>query len=76
MTEHALELGLIGSAWHGTSLGVLEGMSESFERLGVPATPYAVRVGQGGTVADAAPIGSPEALRGFIEREEVSHELV
>ena len=60
----------------GAELGVLEGMSESFERLGVPATPYAVRVGQGGTIADAAPIGSPEALRGFIEREEVSHELV
>lgn len=60
----------------GTELGVLEGMSESFERLGVPATPYAVRVGEGGTVADAAPIGSPEALRGFIEREEVSRALV
>lgn len=60
----------------GAKLGVLEGMSESFERLGVPATPYVVRVGHGGTVADAAPVGSPEALRRFVEREEVSHELV
>jgi hypothetical protein len=60
----------------GANLEVLEGMSESFERLGVPATPYVVRVGQGGTIADAAPIGSPEALRRFVEREEVSHELI
>ena len=31
MTEHALELGLIGSAWHGTSLGVLEGIAKTKE---------------------------------------------
>ena len=29
--EHALELGLIGSAWHGTSLGVLEGIAKTKE---------------------------------------------
>ena len=28
---HALELGLIGSAWHGTSLGVLEGIAKTKE---------------------------------------------
>ena len=27
--EHALELGLIGSAWHGTSLGVLDGIAKT-----------------------------------------------
>ena len=29
--ENALELGLIGSAWHGTSLGVLEGIAKTKE---------------------------------------------
>ena len=29
--ENALELGLIGSAWHGTSLGVLEGIAKTIE---------------------------------------------
>ncbi len=34
---HALELGLIGSAWHGTSLGVLEGIAKTKE-IGFDAT--------------------------------------
>ncbi len=48
---------------------VLEDMSATFERLQIPATPFAVRVSGEGEIADAAAIGSPEALRRFLKVE-------
>lgn len=53
----------------------LEGMSAAYRRLQVPATPFAVHVGAEGLITDAAPIGSAQALRRFVERqgEEVSN---
>lgn len=56
-------------------LTALEGMSAAYERLRIPATPFAMHVGPEGQITDAAPIGSAQALRRFVERqgEDVSH---
>jgi hypothetical protein len=47
-------------------LAVLEGKGAAFERLQVPATPFAVHVTEDGAISHAAPIGSAEALREFV----------
>lgn len=50
-------------------LMVVDHMAAAFERLRVPVTPYAVRVGARGEVTDAAAVGSSEALHAFAQRK-------
>jgi thiol-disulfide isomerase/thioredoxin len=48
-------------------LPTLEGMSAAFDQLKIPATPFALHIGTDGRIEQARPIGSPEALRQFVE---------
>lgn len=54
----------------GHQLTTFEGMSAAFDQLGIPATPFAVRLGADGRIAQTRPVGSPEALRRFVEASE------
>ncbi|WP_199485339.1 hypothetical protein [Actinomadura craniellae] len=47
---------------------VLAGEPELFDAYRIPATPFAVVVGGTGRVLGAEPVGSPAALRSFLDR--------
>lgn len=51
-----------------TNLHVLTDQRELHTRFGVPATPFAVSLSEDGIVLDAAPVGSSELLRQFVEK--------
>lgn len=50
-------------------VSVLEGMGSAFDRLQIPATPFALRISNGGNITDAAAIGSTDRLRAFIDHD-------
>lgn len=66
--EHALVYEGAAGAGAGPGLRVLEHQSEAFDRLAVPATPFAVTLSPDAMVVAAGPVGSPEALDVYLGR--------
>ncbi len=57
----------------GAIASVRGGSAELFRVYQVVATPYAVLVGADGRVAEALPVGSPDALHGVLDRAAEAH---
>jgi hypothetical protein len=66
--EHALVYDGAAGAAAGPGLRVLEHQAETFDRLAVPATPFAVSLSPDAVVVAAGPVGSPEALDAYLGR--------